>query len=112
MYEDENCIHLDSNGDDIETVWVRYWSYPVDDEGHPKIPEHYTDAIMNYVLWRQSQVKGDPLNRIQQFKHDWVVEKTKQKGLDAMPNVPEARELVDNWMSLIPRMSDVKFNLH
>ena len=114
VYEDENCIHLGSgaNSNTIETIILRYWGYPIDDEGNPKIPEEYIPAIMFYVKYMDAVSKGRPISTVALLQNEWRTQKMKQKGNNKMPDTIEAREIIDDWLSLISKSRETKYSIY
>lgn len=108
VYESEDCIHLDSTGDKIKQINLRYWAYPVDAEGNPKIPDMHLPAIMAYVRFMYN-MREDKSYSQDEFR--WKVQATKARGKNVMPDVALGREIVDNWMTLIPKGTHTKFEI-
>ena len=107
VYESEDCIHLDSNGTSIEKVILRYYSYPVDENGDPKIPDFHLNAIMAYVRFMHNMRNDLPYDR---DELRWKIQASKARGKNKMPNMAEGREIIDNWLTLLPLGTTTKYN--
>lgn len=112
VYEDEYSFKLDSNATHVDRAVGRYWAYPVDDDNNPLIPEQHLEAIMNYVSYSYAKNKGDALGRIDYYNNQWKIQAAKARGQNKMPDVPEARTILNRWMTLIPDMYNLSYGTY
>jgi hypothetical protein len=112
IYEDDLCFHLGSTGTDIDSVGLRYWSHPVDENGVIKIPEEHLYAIMIFVKYMNAERQGSSRLEISSLNREWKIQAAKIRGADKMPNQIEAREIITSWMSLIPKGVSTKYDTY
>ena len=112
VYEDEFCLHVDNNNSSVDRCSIIYWAYPVDEDGNPLIPEEHIYAIMRFVKYMMSVREGNNMSEQSLLEREWKLQASKVRGQNSMPNIPEARDILQRWMTLIPRGIDTRYNLY
>jgi hypothetical protein len=112
VYEDPYCFHLNSEATNIDKINLSYWAYPTDENGDPLIPDHYLYPVMRFCSLMKAERDGDSLGKIQIFMQEWKIQAAKARGKNNMPNIPEARDIMKGWMSMIPKMSNLDYNTY
>lgn len=112
VYEDENCIHINSEASFIDKCVLSYWAYPTDDNGDPLIPDHYLYPIMRFCALMKAERDGEAMNKLFYLSQEWKIQAAKARGKNKMPDIPEARDILKNWTSMIPKMRDLDFNTY
>lgn len=112
IYEDDHCFHLGSTGSEIDCVRVKYESLPIDENGNLMIPASHLEAVSAFIKYMHSDRIGAPESKILRYERSWKIQSTKARGDDKMPSSLEGRQILDKWMSLIPRNIDLNFNTY
>lgn len=103
LSEDDFYFHLGSNGSDVAYARIRYFKFPVDDDGLPKIPEDQVFAIMMYIRYAWSMRKNDNRSEIDQNRQTWLAERDRAKSRNKMPSMLEGKQIAKEWMSMIQK---------
>lgn len=112
IYEDNTCFHLGSEGCDIECVHVKYSAMPLDDSGELMIPESHLYPIMMFIKYMNELRKGSSISSVEVAKQEWKVQASKARGKDNMPSIPEFREILLKWQTLIPKGLNEKYSTY
>jgi hypothetical protein len=103
IYENDNYFVLGSNGSIITHVKIDYYGMPLDADGNPKIPEHHMLPLMFFVKFMDALVRGENQSEISEAERRWKMEAAKCRGKNKMPSQPQAREIMEQWMTMIPQ---------
>lgn len=112
VYEDPYFLHISSNADCIDKANISYWAYPTDENGDPLIPDHYLYPIMRFCSLMKAERDGEAIGKIQLLMQEWKIQASKARGKNSMPDIPEARDIMKSWMSMIPQMKDLDYNTY
>lgn len=109
--EDKNAFYLGTNGTDVSYATVRYYSYPLDDNGFPMIREDEKFAIMCYIRWAKSAKKNENQSEIANNWTQWAWQCDRamaHKKASGMSN-DKAKTIARAWVSLLPNFNYNKF---
>ena len=112
VYEDDTCFHLGSEGSDIECIHLRYSAIPMDSEGNLLIPDNHLYPIMMFIKYMDLLRKGSSSSALEDAKYEWKVQASKARGRDNMPSMPEFREILTRWQTLIPKGLNEKYSTY
>lgn len=112
VYEDEFSIFLSSNAESIDRVKIRYWAYPIDENCDPLIPEEHIYAIMQFVRMMFYIKEDRAESKIGEAKTEWKIQAAKARASNKMPDIPEAREIMKGWMSMLPKQSVLDYETY
>jgi hypothetical protein len=112
VYEDRFNIFLGSNATSVDKIILKYWSYPVDEDGNPLIPEEHMYAIMRFVSYMYAEKESLPESKISRLSVEWKLQASKARAKNKMPDIPEARSIMKSWISLLPDMSKLESNIY
>jgi hypothetical protein len=101
--EDDFYIHMGSNGNTVDKAVVRYFKFPIDEEGMPKIPEDQVFALMLFIRYMWAMRDNDNRSEIEQNYNMWLRERDRAKSRNKMPSMLEGKQIAKNWMSLIDK---------
>lgn len=108
--EDQIAFYLGTNGDQVAYALVRYFVYPLDENGLPMIREDEKFAIMTYIQWAKASKKGDNQSEIAMKWQMWtrqhdMARARKKSGMSNDLHKTIAR----NWMRMIPDFNQSRF---
>lgn len=103
LSEDDYYIHLGSNASEVAYAKIRYFKFPVDEDGLPKIPEDQVFAITMFIRYMWSMRKNDNRSEIDQNRYTWLSEKAAAKARSKMPSMLEGKQIAKTWMSMISK---------
>ena len=107
--EDPYYFYLDSNGENITYINIRYYSYPIDEDGDMLIPEHHLFALMNFNFWMWEKRRNENQSSINLAKGDWLMEQSKAKAKNKIPSMLEGKDIVRMHSSMINKIFYNKF---
>ena len=108
--ENKSCYILSSNSELVAKAQIKYYSYPVDENGEFLVPSSYIEAIIAFVkleLFDRKLHKGDRTAvSLLGYKRDtWMYElrqaRQNRKTLDML----EGTAISKAWLSIIPNFS-------
>jgi len=103
---DTTSFHLGTNADQVFSIVVRYYSYPVDDEtGLPLIRQEEALACVYFCRFMWSARNNDNRSEIEQNRQWWMLEADRVKAKKKMASLtPEHMKRIVNsvWMRNIP----------
>lgn len=99
--EDDEFLHLSSNGSTTDYARIRYYSIPIDDKGNPLILERKRFAIMLFLSYMWTLRQGANQSAIDKAEFRWLKEAAKQRSKNKMPSVLEMKSISKWYMSLI-----------
>ena len=104
--EDDTYFNVEEFADDSPTeayIVVKYYGYPVDLDGYPKIPETHTVAIMMYIRWMWSMRERTNLGEQQIAREVWLRERAAAYGRMKTPSQIEGLEIARGINSMIQK---------
>jgi len=104
--EDDTYFNVEEFADDSPTeayIVVKYYGYPVDANGFPKIPETHTVAIMMYIRWMWSMRERTNLGEQQIARDQWLRERASAYGKMKTPSQLEGKEIARGINSMIQK---------
>lgn len=99
--EDDDFLHLSSNGSVIDYAKIRYYSIPIDDKGNPLILERKRFAIMFFLSYMWTIRQAANQSEVDRAELRWLREAAKQRAKNKMPSVLEMKSISKWYMSLI-----------
>ena len=104
--EDDTYFNVEEFSDDDETgvyLIARYYAYPTDSDGMPKIPETHTLAIMMYNRWMWSMRERQSLGEQQVAREIWLREAAAAHGRMKTPTMLETKDFARVINSMIQK---------
>ena len=104
--EDDTYFNVEEFSDDAPTdvyLVARYYAYPVDADGMPKIPETHTLAIMMYIRWMWSMRERQSLGEQQVAREVWLREAAAAHGRMKTPTMLETKDFARVINSMIQK---------
>lgn len=101
---DRYNIHLGTNGQNVGTIIIRYFSYPLDENGQPLIREEDKMACVFFVRYMDALRRDDNRSKIQQDEIAWFREADRARARKKMTSVTpdKARTMMRSLQSLVP----------
>lgn len=107
--DDRDSIILGTNGADVASIMVRYFSYPIDKNGLPMIREDEKMALVYFVRFMWSLRKNDNRSEIEQNRSMWMLESDRARARKKQITNEQVKTIVKRWMSLIPSTNFTRF---
>ena len=104
--EDDTYFNVEEFADEQPTgvsIVVKYYGYPVDDDGLPKIPSTHTLAIMMYIRWMWSMRENKSLGEQQVAREVWLREAAAAYSRMKTPTPLELKEFSRTINSMIQK---------
>jgi len=107
---DNTHIHLGSNGDSVEHIVVRYFAYPLDQNGDPMVAEEDVMACAYYIRYLTALREDDNRSKIEQDKMDWFREADRARARKKMNSMTpdKAKTLMNQLMSRVPNFRSIQ----
>jgi hypothetical protein len=103
LSEDDYYFHVSSNATGVSYAKLRYFSFPIDSKGQPKVPEGQLNAIMHFIRYMWAMSQDDNQSKIENSYMVWQRELSKAKTRNKMPSMIEGKEIAKTWMSMIQK---------
>jgi len=107
---DNQSFHLGTNADQVASIVVRYYCYPVDDEtGLPLIRQEEALACVYFCRFMWSARQNDNRSEIEQNRTWWMLEADRVKAKKKMASLtPEHMKRIVNsvWVRSIPNFRE------
>lgn len=100
--EDRKHIILGSNGTGVQSIVVRYFSYPLDEQGQPMIRQDDKMAIVAFCQFMWAMRQGTNQSAITNFYNMWRQQADHAVGRSKTIHHEQAKTLMRRWVSLIP----------
>jgi hypothetical protein len=84
-------------------IIVKYYSFPVDSDGLPRIPSTHVMAIMMYIRYMWSMRERKSLSEVQEARNTWLIERAKAYGQMKTPTMLEGKEIARGINSMIQK---------
>ncbi len=107
--EDRNNIILGTNGANVTSIMIRFFSYPIDPNGLPMIREDERMAIIYYIRLMWSLRKNDNRSEIDQNRQMWMLESDRARARKKNITNEEFKSIVKRWARLIPDFNYQRF---
>lgn len=108
LSEDSYYFHLGTNGAAVASAKIKYWRYPVDDNGDLLIPEQDVLPLTIFCKYMYYMRKDDKVG-MGQFHNLWIAARNEARGAHKIPSELEGTELARSWNSMIQKMRFKKF---
>ena len=101
LSEDDYSFNLGSNANNVAYAIVRFFEFPVDEDGLPKIPEKSRLAIMMFIRYMWTLRKNE--NRFDRDRAEvsWLNARNRARARGKMPSMLEYEAIAKSWMSMI-----------
>lgn len=101
---DRYNIHLGTNGQNVGTIIIRYFAYPLDENGLPLIREEDAMACVHFIRYMDALRRDDNRSKIQQDEIAWFREADRARARKKMASLSpdKARSIMKSLNSLIP----------
>lgn len=108
--EDQYNIIIGTNGgDNVASVKIRYWQYPIDANGLPIIREDEVEALILYVRYRWSMRQNLNQSEIRENRIAWMQAADQIKGLKKSFNNEQAKTSARLLNRMIPNFNRSQF---
>ena len=110
IYQDDKFIHLSDSNYDPSTARIKYYSFPLDECGLPKIPEPHLFPIMMFIRWMMA-LRNSPASpfELSTAERNWREALDVAKSRNKAVSVLQAKEIARTWTSLMPNPSFNRF---
>ena len=108
--EDANFIYMDSTASNVDCVHLEYYTIPIDENGEPLIPRVYLTPIESYLLFLYWRKTSQNMGMIGMLKNDWLMQRRNARAKMKMPNMQLGKEIMTQWTTMIPRISQKYLN--
>jgi hypothetical protein len=107
---DATAIHLGTNGENVARILLRYFAYPIDENGMPLIREEDTMACVYFIRYMQGMRQDDNRSKIQQDQQTFFMEADRARARKKMASMSpdKARTVLTSMMSMIPNFRSIQ----
>ena len=107
---DAYAIHLGTNGDNVYKILLRYFAYPIDENGLPLIREEDQMACVYFIRYMQALRQDDNRSKIQQDQQTYFMEADRARARKKMESMtPEkAKSVMRQMISLLPNYRSIQ----
>jgi hypothetical protein len=97
---------IPNNG--YDTVILRYYAMPVDQNNVPLVPEYYLRALVAYIEYmfvkreRYKKRNEIPMSEVQMLYQQWVTLKADAMSKRNQPQKPEIEAAIAMWLTMLP----------
>lgn len=105
--EDDEFFHLSSNSTNVAYAVLRYFRFPVDQDGYPLFPEYTAIAISLFIRYMWALRTGD--RSFKAHEESWKVVRMEARGQNKMPSGMMYKQFAKEWMSMIPNNNFYRF---
>lgn len=109
--EDRFNIILGTNGTDVAKIKLRFYSYPLDNQGQPLIRDDEKQSCIYFVRFQIALLQDDNQSKIQLDEQRWKLEADRVragKKVSSM-NGEKRKAISRNWMKLLPNFNHSQF---
>lgn len=103
LSEDSYYFHLGSNGASVASALIKYWKFPVDENGDLLIPEQDVFTLALFCRYMFSMRKDDKVG-IGQFHNLWIAARNEARAAHRTPSMLEGTEIARSWNSMIQKL--------
>jgi|SRR5690606_4652185 len=102
-------IYLGSNSENVASIAIRYFGYPLDQNGLPMIKDEDIMACVYYIRYMQALRDDDNRSKIEQDQVNWFREADRARARKKMASMTpdKARSILSNMMSLLPNFRQI-----
>lgn len=108
LSEDGYYFHIGSNGSSVAYAKVKYWRYPVDEQGQLLIPEDDVFCLALFCRYCFYMRKDDKTG-MAMAKNSWIAARNEQRSAHKLPSMLEGTEIARSWNSMIKKIRFKKF---
>lgn len=103
IYQDDSFIHISDSNYDIVTCRMKYYAFPLDDCGFPKIHEHHMFPVIMFIRWMMG-IRNNPASpfELSTAERNWRESLDVAKSRNKAVSVLNAQEIARTWSSLMP----------
>jgi len=104
---DATNIYLGTNGDNVSTIGIRYFAYPIDQNGAPKVRDEDTMACVYFIRYMTALREDDNRSKIAQDQMNWFRESDRARARKKMASMTpdKARSIMMSMMKVVPNFS-------
>jgi len=103
LSENADSFLLNSNGSIVAFAIIKYYGWPITDDGEPLIPEDAEVPLQEFVYWRQAKrTKLGPTMQ-ELAKQDWIKAKSEYNSRAKMPHPVAGKEIARTFGSMVQR---------
>jgi hypothetical protein len=109
--EDRYNIHIGTNGSNVDTVCIRYYSLPLDAQGQPLIREDEKLSVLNYIWYMIARREDDNQSKVEANRQNWMHESDRARAAKKSSGMNSAKhkDISREWLRLIPNFNFSKF---
>jgi hypothetical protein len=107
---DATHIHLGTNGSQVEHIVIRYFAYPLDQNGEPMVAQEDVMACAYFIRYMTALREDDNRSKIEQDKMDWFREADRSRARKKMSSMApdKAKTLMNQLMSRVPNFRSIQ----
>ena len=105
--EDDEFFHLSSNSTNVSYAKLRYFKFPVDQDGYPLFPEYAALPIGIFIKYMFA-LRNDDRNW-PTFEASWKAARAEVRSINKMPSGLQYKQFAKEWMSMIPNNNFYRF---
>lgn len=107
---DQYNIHLGTNGANVATILIRYFAYPLDQNGQPLVDDRDVEACLLYIQYKQSQRDKDGQGVVEANRNAWMREADRARARKKMSSMTpdKAKYLLRTLASQIPNFRSIE----
>lgn len=108
LSEDPYYFHIGSNGASISYATLKFWKYPIDENGDILVPEQDLLPLVFFIryMW---YLRKDDKQGIAMANQKWIASRNEARAAHKTPSILEGTEIARSWVTLIPKMRFKKF---
>lgn len=107
--EDQQAFYLGTNATQVSYAMVRYYAYPLDENGLPMIRQDEKFAIMCYIRWAKSAKRNENQGEIAGNWMMWAAQHDRARAMKKKITVDKGKTISREWMRLLPSFNYSKF---
>ncbi len=105
--EDDEYFNLSSNSTNVAYAKLRYFRFPVDQDGFPLFPEYSADAIAMFIKYKLALLNESRDWPV--FEASWKAARAEVRSINKMPSGMMFKQFAKEWMSMIPNNNFYNF---
>jgi hypothetical protein len=108
--EDRYNIHIGTNGSNVTTVALRYYTLPIDTNGEPMISEEEKLSVIFYIRYMIAELEDDNQSKVARMEIRWKQECDRARAAKkSTNNSSKQRQNGREWLRLIPNFNRSQF---
>ena len=107
---DAHNLHLGTNADQVARILIRYFAYPLDENGTPLIREEDTMACVYFIRYMQALRQDDNRSKIDQDQRAYFIEADRARARKKMKSMSpdKAYSVMSALTSMVPNYRTLK----